>query len=125
MCTVKEHDLVTLGFNICNAKISSADICIEAHDVFACFIGINTASWGSTITLPLGTASYEDDPFESTPGGTECLYTLMRLVGVRSMSNLQNKFIRIACDSRGDVMYIGNILTDDWVYFREFFKEAT
>ena len=100
---------------ITNAKITSAEIMIEDHDILTFMLYTETAHYS------IGVGGYgldykQDGKRVSWKYTSELIRTIMEVVGVRKWSDLNGKLI-------GRVRKIGNILTDTWLDLDTFFEE--
>ena len=105
---------------ILNAKITSADIFIEDHDILTFAIGIETsAGWSSSI----GCFSLDwttDEERVSAPYTSKVIRAILETVGVRSWSDLVGKYIRIDDNDQhnSSITKIANIMKDNWIDLR-------
>lgn len=108
---------------ITNAKITSAEIMIEDHDILTFMLYTDTACYSIGIG-GYGLDYKKDGKRVSWKYTSELIRTIMEVVGVRKWSDLNGKLIRIDDkDTGGRVRKIGNILTDTWLDLGTFFKE--
>ena len=102
---------------ILNAKITSADIYIEDHDILTFSIGIeSSAGWSTCIGNCYldWTKDGERVPANYT---STIIRTVLETVGVRSWNDLVGKYIRIddndTCNS--PITKIAHLMKDNWV----------
>lgn len=105
---------------ILNAKITSADIFIEDHDILTFAIGIETsAGWSSSIgCFYLDWTT--DEERVSAPYTSKVIRAILETVGVRSWSDLVGKYIRIDDNDQhnSSITKIANIMKDNWIDLR-------
>lgn len=106
---------------ILNAKITSADIFIEDHDILTFGINIQTsAGWGTTIGMfYLDWTDNEDKRVPATYTST-VIRTILETVGVRKWSDLAGTYIRIDDNDQhnSSITKIANLMKDNWVDLR-------
>lgn len=111
---------------ILNAKITSADIFIEDHDVLTFMIGIeSSAGWSTNIGgFYLDWADREGKRVPATYTST-VIRAILETVGVRSWSDLVGKYIRIDDNDRynSPITKIANLMKDNWIDIRDFMDE--
>jgi hypothetical protein len=56
-----------------------------------------------------------------TECGTKLIMRLLKVVGVEKWENLKNQLVRVKHDEM-QVIAIGNVLNEEWINFKEFFK---
>ena len=105
---------------ILNAKITSADIFIEDHDILTFAIGIETsAGWSSSIgCFYLDWTT--DEERVSAPYTSKVIRAILETVGVRSWSDLVGKYIRIDDNDQHNsaITKIANLMKDNWIDLR-------
>lgn len=105
---------------ILNAKITSADIFIEDHDILTFAIGIETsAGWSSSIgCFYLDWTT--DEERVSAPYTSKVIRAILEAVGVRSWSDLVGKYIRIDDNDQhnSSITKIANLMKDNWIDLR-------
>lgn len=107
---------------ILNAKITSADIFIEDHDVLTFSIGIETsAGWSTSIgNIYL---DWQDDTLKRVPATymAVVIRAILETVGVRSWSDLVGKYIRIDDNDlhNSPVTKLANLMKENWINIRD------
>lgn len=110
-----------------NAIITSTMLGIEDHGIMSFYLyldyggsGQGAGGWcldtpieqGGTFIRRIGTA-----------GGLTLIMEILKIANVEKWEDLKGKYIRVKSDY-GKVHAIGNILTDKWLDFEQFFKEV-
>lgn len=107
---------------ILNAKITSADIFIEDHDVLTFAIGIETSAGWST-NIGCFYLDWKDDTLKRVPAvyTAVVIRSLLETVGVKSWSELVGKYIRIDDNDKrsSPVTKIANLMKDNWINIRD------
>ena len=105
---------------ILNAKITSADIFIEDHDILTFAIGIETsAGWSTNIGyFYLDWTKNEEQvpaPYTST-----VIRAILETVDVRSWNELVGKYIRVDDNDKHNstITKIANLMKDNWIDIR-------
>lgn len=111
---------------ILNAKITSADIFIEDHDVLTFMIGIeSSAGWNTNIGgFYLDWTDKEGKRVPATYTST-VIRVILETVGVRSWGDLVGKYIRIDDNNRHNspITKIANLMKNNWIDIRSFMEE--
>lgn len=110
---------------ILNAKIISADILIEDHDILTFAIGIETSAGWSTSIGCFYLDWTNNDERVSAPYTSKVIRAILETVGVRSWSNLVGKYIRIDDNDRHNsaITKIANLMKDNWIDLRDLMEE--
>ena len=106
---------------ILNAKIKSADIYIEDHDILTFSIFVETSAGWS-----VGIGNYSLDYTKNNKRIPEkntatIIREILEVVGVRSWSDLPGKYIRLDDNDRhnSSITKIGHIVEDRWIDISE------
>lgn len=67
--------------------------------------------------------SNKDEDFEGYASGTEAIMRIMSTVGVKDLSDMENKYVRAAYKN-GTCKVIGNIIEDVWFDYESFFNDT-
>ena len=105
---------------ILNAKITSADIFIEDHDILTFAIGIETsAGWSSSIGCFYLDWTMDEERVPA-PYTSKVIRAILETVGVRSWSDLVGKYIRIDDNDQhnSSITKIANLMKDNWIDLR-------
>lgn len=106
---------------ILNAKITSADIFIEDHDILTFAIGIETsAGWSTNIGgFYLDRRDHEGKRVPA-PYTSKVIRAILETVEERSWSDLVGKYIRIDDNNRHNsaITKIANLMKDNWIDLR-------
>ena len=111
---------------ILNAKITSADIFIEDHDILTFMIGIESSAGWST---HLGGFYLDWENKEGkripAPYTSTVIRAILETVGVRGWSDLVGKYIRIDDNNiyNSPITKIANLMKDNWIDIRDFMDE--
>lgn len=105
---------------ILNAKITSADIFIEDHDILTFAIGIETSAGWSTNIGCFYLDWTKDEERVPAPYTSKVIRAILETVGVRSWSDLVGKYIRIDDNDlhNSSITKIANLMKDNWIDFR-------
>lgn len=105
---------------ILNAKITSADIFIEDHDILTFTIGIETSAGWSTNIGCFYLDWTKDKERVPAPYTSKVIRAILETVGVRSWSDLVGKYIRIDDNDRHNsaITKIANLMKDNWIDLR-------
>ena len=85
---------------ILNAKITSADIFIEDHDILTFAIGIETSAGWSTSIGCFYLDWTKDEERVPAPYTSKVIRAILETIGVRSWNELVGKYIRIDDNDR-------------------------
>lgn len=123
---MKESWLREQGYEIKNAKITSADLDMRDHGCMTLWIGLNGGGWGVNYGgYCLGHGYLGAKEFEGSAKGMESIMRIMDVIGVECFSDLKGKYVRVATKGWGTtVKIIGNIIKDQWFDIEEFFKDG-
>ena len=106
---------------ILNAKITSADIFIEDHDILTFAIGIETsAGWSTNIGCFYLDWTRDGETFTPAPYTSKVIRAILETVGVRRWSDLVGKYIRVDDNDlhNSSITKIANLMKDNWIDFR-------
>lgn len=105
---------------ILNAKITSADIFIEDHDILTFAIGIETSAGWSTSIGCFYLDWTKDEERVPAPYTSKVIRSILETVGVRSWSDLVGKYIRIDDNDKFNsaITKIANLMKDNWIDLR-------
>lgn len=108
--------ILTDGYKIENAFISSADLSMEDHGCLTFNMVLEGGGWGCCYGgCCLGKGYLGASKFEGSAKGLEYIMQIMDTVGVSKFSDLKGKYVRVAVKGWGDtVKIIGNVLKDQW-----------
>jgi hypothetical protein len=108
-----------------NARIESADLCIEDHGFFCVELLLRGDGWSVGFgNVAIGRVLSGKKGFEGTSKGIEEIMSIMSVVGVDKFSDLKGKYVRIELNGLGyPVKKIGNIIEDKWFDYEEFYRE--
>ena len=105
---------------ILNAKITSADIFIEDHDILTFMIGIeSSAGWSTNIGGFYLDWTDKEDRRIPAPYTSSVIRAILETVGVSSWSDLAGKYIRID-DNDSPITKFANLMKDNWIDIRDF-----
>ena len=109
---------------ILNAKITSADIFIEDHDILTFAISIETSAGWSTNIGYFYLDWTKDERRVPAPYTSKVIRAILETVGVRRWSDLVGKYIRIDDNDRhnSSITKIANLMKDNWVDLRDLMK---
>ncbi len=111
---------------ILNAKITSADILIEDHDILTFRLGI-TSSAGWSTHLGDFYLDWTDKEGKRVPAPytSTVVRAILETVGVRSWNDLVGKYIRIDDKDiyNSPITKIANLMKDNWIDIRDFMNE--
>lgn len=119
-------DLIDLGYEILNAKITNVDLSMADHGCITLNMPIEGSGWACCYGgICLGHGCLGADSFDCSPKSMEYIMRIMDVVGVERFSDLKGKYIRVATKSWGDTLkLIGNIIDDKWFDPESFFKNT-
>lgn len=106
---------------ILNAKITSADIFIEDHDVLTFMIGIeSSAGWSTNIGGFYLDWTDKEGKRVPAPYTSKVIRAILETVGVRSWSDLVGKYIRVDDNDlrNSSITKIANLMKDNWINLR-------
>lgn len=105
---------------ILNAKITSADIFIEDHDILTFAIGIETSAGWSTNIGCFYLDWTKDGELVPAPYTSKVIRAILETVGVRSWSDLVGKYIRVDDNDlrNSSITKIANLMKDNWINLR-------
>lgn len=120
-----QSSLTETGYEIENAKITSANLSMADHGVITLSLILEGAGWGCVYGgYVLGKGYLGADEFEGSAKGMESIMRIMDVVGVEKFNDLKGKIIRVAIKGWGDsVKIIGNVISDKWFDIESFFKD--
>jgi len=123
---VNTEHLVAAGYQIENAKITSADLSMEDHGCLTLYLGLKGVNWGCNYGgVRLGKGYLGATSFEGSAQGLEYIMRILDTVGVFKLSSLEGKYVRVAIKGWGEpVKIIGNIIDDKWLDPEEFFQDT-
>lgn len=110
-----------------NARIDKVKLFIEDHDILTFMISLDLGDVGCGVGGYALDQAFEDDNGwivrKSSPAGLDCMRRIMEVVGVNSWEDLEGKYVRYEYTEWGcSINKIGNIIKDDWIDIKEFFK---
>lgn len=122
----KCDDLISDGYKIENAQITSADLSMEDHGCLTLSMSIDGSGWGCCYGgYCLGKGYLGAKEFEGSAKGLEYIMRIMDTVGVSKFQDLKGKYVRVATKGWGSpVKIIGNVIKDQWFDPEEFFASA-
>ena len=120
-----QSSLTETGYEIENAKITSANLSMADHGILTLRLVLEGAGWGCVYGgYVLGKGYLGADEFEGSAKGMESIMRIMDVVGVEEFNDLKGKIIRVAIKGWGDsVKIIGNVISDKWFDIESFFKD--
>lgn len=123
---MKEGLLREKGYEIQNARITSADLDMRDHGCMTLGIGLKGDGWGVTYGgYCLGHGYLGAKEFDGSAKGMESIMRIMDVVGVERFSDLKGMYVRVATKGWGStVKIIGNVIKDQWFDIEEFFKDG-
>lgn len=96
-----------------NALITGTMLGVEDHGIFTSFVYLEWEGGG------VGFGGY----VLGEKLGVEFIKEILRIVGVNKWEDLKGKHCRVETGGVGSTSTgIGNLLKDDWLYSKEFFK---
>lgn len=111
---------------ILNAKITSADIFIEDHDILTFAIGIETSAGWST-NIGGFYLDWTDNEGKRVPAHytSTVVRSILETVGVRSWADLVGKYIRIDDNDRHNstITKIAHLMRDNWIDIKDLVSE--
>lgn len=117
--------LTEAGYTIENALIKNVDLSMADHGCLTLAMTLQGDGWGVVYggySLGKGYLGADDDHFDGSAAGMECLMRIMDTVGVEKFQDLKGKYVRVATKGWGSsVKIIGNILKDKWFDTETFF----
>ncbi len=111
---------------ILNAKITSADIFIEDHDILTFMIGIeSSAGWSTHLGGFYLDWENKEGKRVPAPYTSTVIRAILETVGVRCWSDLIGKYIRIDDNNiyNSPITKIANLMKDNWIDIRDFMDE--
>lgn len=116
------------GYRIENARITAVSLNMRDHACLSLDLILEGNGWSMVYggyCLGHGYLGAEDEDFQGSAAGMEAIMMIMNTVGVSDLSDLKNKYIRVALGSRrsDSVKIIGNIIKDKWFDYRTFFED--
>lgn len=126
MKTWTEEQLIACGYDIKNAKITSADLSMRDHGVLTLDLGLEGYGWGCIFGgRVLGHGYIGADAFDGTPNGIEYIERIMDVVGAERFKDMENCYVRVATRGVGSsVDIIGDIIKDKWFDTKSFFESG-
>lgn len=117
--------LIAAGYKIENAKITDVDLSMADHGCLTLDIGLEGYGWFCNYGgRYLGSGYLGAKEFKSCPQGLEYIMRIMDTVGVEHLSDLKDKYVRVATKGWGvEITSIGNIISDKWFDADEFFQK--
>ncbi len=106
---------------ILNAKITSADIIIEDHDILTFTIGIDTSAGWSTNIRDFYLDWTKDGERVPAPYTAKVIRAILETVDARSWSDLVGRYIRIDDNDRrhSTITKIAHVMKDNWIDLRD------
>ena len=101
--------------DIINARITGTMLGLEDHGIMTSFVHLEWDSGGVSLGgFVLGGQS-----------GIKFIQRTLEVVGVEKWEDLEGKYVRVETEGLGSpVRGIGNILKEEWLYPKDFFKES-
>lgn len=123
---MKESLIREKGYEIKNARITSADLDMRDHGCMVLWIGLDGDGWGVNYGgYCLGHGYLGAKEFDGSAKGMESIMRIMDVVGVGKFSDLKGMYVRVATKGLGTtVKIIGNIIKDKWFDIEEFFENG-
>lgn len=122
-----EEILKQSGYNIENARITAVSLNMMDHACLSLDLTLEGNGWGVVYggyCLGHGYLGAKDEDFKGSAAGMKAIMMIMNTVGVSDLSDLKNKYIRVALGSRGGtIKIIGNIIKDQWFDYKTFFED--
>lgn len=118
-------ELISLGYKIENAKITSVDLSMEDHGCLTCDLVLDGSGWGCVYGgYCLGHGYLGAKEFKSFPHTGEYIMMIMDTIGVSRFNDMVGKYVRVATKGWGDsIKIIGNIIDDKWFDVTSFFED--
>ena len=118
-------ELISLGYKIENAKITSVNLSMEDHGCLTFNMGLDGKGWGCIYGgYCIGKGYLGADEFSSYPHTAEYIMMIMNTVGTSKFNNMVGKYVRVATKGWGDtVKIIGNVIDDVWFDTKSFFED--
>lgn len=118
------------GYHIENARITAVSLNMMDHARLSLDLTLEGNDWGVVYGgywLGHGYLGAEDEDFQGSAAGMEAIMMIMNTVGVSDLSDLKNKYVRVALGSRlsDPVKIIGNIIKDKWFDYKTFFEDKS
>lgn len=123
---MKESLIRKKGYEIKNARISSADLDMRYHGCMVLWIGLDGDGWGVNYGgYCLGHGYLGAEEFDGSAMSMESIMRIMDVVGVERFSDLKGMYVRVATKGVGStVKIIGNIIKDKWFDIEEVFENG-
>ncbi|WP_278864132.1 hypothetical protein [Leyella stercorea] len=121
-----EKELIELGYELKNAKITDVSLTMGNYGSLTSWLVLNGSGWATSYGgRCLGHGYLGSKEFIGSPNGIEYLMRIMDVAGVESWGDLENKYVRVAVKSWGDsVKIIGNLIDDRWFDSDSFFEDT-
>ena len=118
-------ELISLGYKIENAKITSVNLSMEDHGCLTFNMGLDGKGCGCIYGgYCIGKGYLGADEFSSYPYAAEYIMMIMNTVGTSKFNNMVGKYVRVATKGWGDtVKIIGNVIDDVWFDTESFFED--
>lgn len=120
-----EESLITEGYSIKNAKITSVDLSMANHGCLTLRLCLEGNGWGCVYGgYVLGHGYLGAKQFDGASNAIVSIMRIMDTVGVELFNDMHNKYVRVATKGwGGSVKIIGNIIADHWFDIESFFEE--
>lgn len=121
-----EKELIELGYELKNAKITDVSLTMGNYGSLTSWLVLNGNGWATSYGgRCLGHGYLGSKEFTGSPNGIEYLMRIMDVAGVESWGDLENKYVRVAMKGWGDsVKIIGNLIDDKWFDSDSFFADS-
>lgn len=123
----KEEKLIEAGYEIKNARITSADLDMRDNGCMTLSLVVEGAGWGCCYggrVLGKGYVGADPEFFKATGDGMIYIMRIMDTLECERFSDIKGKYVRVAIKSFFDsVNIIGNIVKDKWFDGESFFPE--
>lgn len=110
---------------ILNAKITATTFGVEDHGILTCWLYLEWEGGGVGFGgYSLDGWSQKDQKRIGSGLGLDFLTRIMEVVGVEKWEDLKGKYIRLETEgyAGGMALGIGNLIKDEWLHPKEFFK---
>lgn len=120
-----ECELIGAGYQIWNAKITSADLDMSEHGCITMWLALDGGGIGVCYGgICLGNGYVDAKVFKASDKAMIYVMRVMDTIGVDKFSLLKGQYVRVASKGWGsEVKIIGNIIRDKWFDSDSFFAE--
>lgn len=120
-----EAKLIEAGYKIENAKITTVDISTRDYASAVLELTLEGYGWGVVYggrKLAHAGSYIKQEEIEATGKGFESILNIMWILGVDSLFEIKDKYVRVATKGWGErAEIIGNIIKDEWFDYKSFF----